>query len=84
MHFNEEAVMISCFDAHCDTIYRCMETGETSALEYGANREEQRRYYSVFFDEMGSSINFAYYCLTISKEYSLFGNKMIAYGKYYF
>lgn len=37
-----------------------------------------------FFDEMGSSINFAYYCLTISKEYSLFGNKMIAYGKYYF
>ena len=40
--------------------------------------------YSVFFDEMGSSINFAYYCLTISKEYSLFGNKMIAYGKYYF
>ena len=39
--------MISCFDAHCDTIYRCMETGETSALEYGANREEQRRYYAA-------------------------------------
>lgn len=39
--------MISCFDAHCDTIYRCMETGDTSALEYGANREEQRRYYAA-------------------------------------
>ena len=39
--------MISYFDAHCDTIYRCLETGETSALEYGEDREEQRRYYAV-------------------------------------
>ena len=25
--------MIPYFDAHCDTIYRCLETGETSTLE---------------------------------------------------
>lgn len=30
--------MIPYFDAHCDTIYRCLETGETSALEYGEDR----------------------------------------------
>ena len=40
--------MIPYFDAHCDTIYRCLETGETSALEYGEDREEQRRYYAAF------------------------------------
>ena len=39
--------MILYFDAHCDTIYRCLETGETSALEYGEDREEQRRYYAA-------------------------------------
>lgn len=40
--------------------------------------------YSVFFDEMGCSTNFAYYCLTISKQNICFENKMIAYEKYYF
>ena len=39
--------MIPYFDAHCDTVYRCLETGETSALEYGEDREEQRRYYAA-------------------------------------
>ena len=39
--------MLSYFDAHCDTIYRCLETGEASALDYGENREEQRRYYAA-------------------------------------
>lgn len=39
--------MIPYFDAHCDTLYRCMETGETSPLEYGANREEQLRYFAA-------------------------------------
>ena len=39
--------MIPYFDAHCDTIYRCLETGENSALDYGENREEQRRYYAA-------------------------------------
>ena len=39
--------MIPYFDAHCDTIYRCLETGETSALEYGDDRDEQRRYYAA-------------------------------------
>ena len=39
--------MIPYFDAHCDTIYRCLETGETSALDYGENRDEQRRYYAA-------------------------------------
>ena len=39
--------MLSYFDAHCDTIYRCLETGEDSALDYGENREEQRRYYAA-------------------------------------
>ena len=33
MLFNKEInAMISYFDAHCDTVYRCMETGEVSAL----------------------------------------------------
>ena len=58
-------------------------------MHFSFNKDNKKGFctsfvYSVFFDEMGSSINFAYYCLTISKEYSLFGNKMIAYGKYYF
>lgn len=39
--------MLSYFDAHCDTIYRCLETSEASALDYGENREEQRRYYAA-------------------------------------
>ena len=39
--------MIPYFDAHCDTIYRCLERGETSALDYGENRDEQRRYYAA-------------------------------------
>lgn len=48
MLFNKEInAMISYFDAHCDTVYRCMETGEVSALEYGESREEQRRYYAA-------------------------------------
>ena len=48
MLFNKEInAMISYFDAHCDTVYRCMETGEASALEYGESREEQRRYYAA-------------------------------------
>lgn len=38
--------MIPYFDAHCDTLYRCMETGETSALEYGDTRAEQTEYFS--------------------------------------
>ena len=39
--------MIPYFDAHCDTVYRCLETGETSALDYGDSREEQCRYYAA-------------------------------------
>lgn len=39
--------MIPYFDAHCDTIYRCLETGEYSALEYGANRAQQLCYYAA-------------------------------------
>lgn len=35
------------FDAHCDTVYRCLETGEVSALEYGETREVQRGYYAA-------------------------------------
>ena len=43
--------MIPYFDAHCDTIYRCLETGETSALDYGENREEQCRYYAASWNK---------------------------------
>ena len=39
--------MIPYFDAHCDTVYRCLETGETSALDYGDSREEQCRDYAA-------------------------------------
>ena len=39
--------MIPYFDAHCDTLYRCLETGETSPLEYGENREEQIKYFAL-------------------------------------
>ena len=36
------------FDAHCDTIYRCQETGGTdAALEMDADRETQTAYYAA-------------------------------------
>lgn len=35
------------FDAHCDTIYRCEETGCHAALEMGESAEEQRAYYAA-------------------------------------
>ena len=38
--------MIPYFDAHCDTLYRCMETGENSALEYGDSRAAQIEYFA--------------------------------------
>ena len=38
--------MIPYFDAHCDTLYRCLETGERSPLEYGESREEQMAYFA--------------------------------------
>ena len=38
--------MIPYFDAHCDTLYRCMETGESSALEYGDTRDAQIEYFA--------------------------------------
>lgn len=52
--------MIPYFDAHCDTICRCLETGEASPLEYGANRAEQLRYYaaSTHLRENGGHIDF--------------------------
>ena len=37
--------MISYFDAHCDTIYRCWETGENISLDFGAG-EAQRKYFA--------------------------------------
>ncbi|MBR5571258.1 MAG: membrane dipeptidase [Oscillospiraceae bacterium] len=38
--------MISYFDAHCDTLFRCLETGMHSPLEYGQSREEQMAYFA--------------------------------------
>jgi membrane dipeptidase len=38
--------MIPYCDARCDTLYRCLETGENSSLEYGENREEQKAYFA--------------------------------------
>ena len=35
------------FDAHCDTIYRCEETGCDAALEMEADREAQQAYYEA-------------------------------------
>lgn len=37
--------MISYFDAHCDTVYRCMETGENISMDFG-DGEEQRKYFA--------------------------------------
>lgn len=37
--------MISYFDAHCDTIYRCWETGENISLDFSAE-EAQRKYFA--------------------------------------
>ncbi|MFR1973219.1 MAG: hypothetical protein ACLS3F_00930 [Oscillospiraceae bacterium] len=34
--------MISYFDAHCDTIWRCMETGPVA--DYGETEQEQRAF----------------------------------------
>ena len=38
--------MIPYFDAHCDTLYRCMETGESGELDYGDTRAAQLAYFS--------------------------------------
>ena len=38
--------MFSYFDAHCDTIYRCRETGEKISMEF-ADAEERRKYFAV-------------------------------------
>ena len=35
------------FDAHCDTIYRCEETGRGEALEMETDREAQEAYYAA-------------------------------------
>lgn len=35
------------FDAHCDTIYRCEETGRGGALEMESDREAQEAYYDA-------------------------------------
>lgn len=36
------------FDAHCDTIYRCEETGcSDAALEMGTDQEAQEAYYAA-------------------------------------
>lgn len=36
------------FDAHCDTIYRCEETGcSDGALEMGTDQEAQKAYYAA-------------------------------------
>lgn len=39
--------MISYFDAHCDTIDRCAETGETTVLAYASDRAGEREYYAA-------------------------------------
>ena len=38
--------MIPYFDAHCDTLYRCMETGEGGELDYGDTRAAQLAYFA--------------------------------------
>ena len=35
------------FDAHCDTIYRCLMTGGEVTLDFGADAEEQKRYFAA-------------------------------------
>ena len=37
--------MISYFDAHCDTIWRCMETGPVA--DYGETEQEQRAFFKT-------------------------------------
>lgn len=34
------------FDAHCDTIYRCMMTGGEVTLDFGEDAEEQKRFFA--------------------------------------
>ena len=34
------------FDAHCDTIYRCLMTGGEVTLDFGEDAEEQRRFFA--------------------------------------
>lgn len=35
------------FDAHCDTIYRCLMTGSEVTLDFGADMEEQKQYFAA-------------------------------------
>ncbi len=35
------------FDAHCDTIYRCLMNGDEVMLDFGADMEEQKRYFAA-------------------------------------
>ena len=39
--------MIPYFDAHCDTLYRCLETGNSPELDYGTTQEEQRKFFAA-------------------------------------
>ena len=62
--------MIPYFDAHCDTLYRCLETGEHSSLEYGQNREEQMAYFACC---EGMRQNGGHVDLQRGKNFSRFG-----------
>lgn len=62
--------MIPYFDAHCDTLYRCLETGEHSPLEYGENKGEQMAYFARC-EELRQ--NGGHVDLQRGKQFSLFG-----------
>ena len=62
--------MIPYFDAHCDTLYRCLETGEASALEYGDTRAAQIEYFAKSH-ELGQ--NEGHLDLTRGKKFARYG-----------
>ena len=69
--------MISYFDAHCDTLYRCLETGVGGELDYGATREEQLAYFaqSKYLRQNGGHVD-----LQRGKKFARYGQVFALFG----
>ena len=73
--------MIPYFDAHCDTLYRCMETGEGGELDYGDTRAAQLAYFAKSHELRK---NEGHIDLTRGKAFSRYGQVFALFhdGKY--
>ena len=69
------------FDAHCETLYRCMEPGESGELDYGDTRAAQLAYFAKS-RELGQ--NEGHIDLVRGREFSRYGQVFALFhdGKY--